>query len=197
MQAAHGVEGHDVGGRRLAEQDRNLAEERAAAEDGHVAAVGPDRDLAFQDDVEARAGQALAQDPVSLGEPDFFELVGDRFELRTRQVREQGQSPASSSVSSNHLGHGHPLGRDRIAAGGGPQLMRHMVQPAGPRSGQIRRRSFPFAGADLRLAQRPRRSLTRPAAPDQHPVTPGKPGQPHRRATRMALPPALCAESHN
>ena len=44
----------DVGDGRLAEQDRDLAEEVAAAERGALLAVDDDRGLAVEDDVERR-----------------------------------------------------------------------------------------------------------------------------------------------
>ena len=52
----------DVGAGRLAEEDRDLAEEVAAGERRPLLAVDDDRRLAVEDDVERRAGEALAED---------------------------------------------------------------------------------------------------------------------------------------
>ena len=76
--AAQRREGHDVGDRRLAEEDRDLAEELAPAEPGPLLAVDLDRAGAVEDDVEARAGEPLAEDPLALREPALLEGVGDR-----------------------------------------------------------------------------------------------------------------------
>ena len=58
-------EGHHVGHRRLAEQQRHLAEEVALAQARPVLAVDADGDLALQDDVEPGAGEALAEDALA------------------------------------------------------------------------------------------------------------------------------------
>ena len=82
----------DVRDRRLAEDDRDLAEELAAAEPGALRAVDDDRRLAIEDDVEAGPGEALAEDLVALGEDRLLEQVDDALELRTGQVGEQREA---------------------------------------------------------------------------------------------------------
>ena len=84
--------GHDVRDRRLAEDDRDLAEEVAPAETGTLRAVDDDRRLAFEDDEEPGAGQTLAQDLVALAEDGLFEQVDDALELRIGQVGEQAEA---------------------------------------------------------------------------------------------------------
>jgi CRP/FNR family cyclic AMP-dependent transcriptional regulator len=91
VQAPHRLKGNDIGRRRLTEQGRHLAEEIAATKDRRISAARADRDLAFQDDVEPGAGQAFAEDSLAFAEPNLFERVGGRVQLRTGQVREQGQ----------------------------------------------------------------------------------------------------------
>jgi hypothetical protein len=91
-EAAQPRGGGDVGRRRLAEEDRDLAEVVAAGERRAIVAVHDDPRLALEDDVEARAGDALADDALALGEPALLEAVGDTLELGGRQVREQGES---------------------------------------------------------------------------------------------------------
>ncbi len=83
-----------IGG--LAEEDRDLTEEVAARRDGP--ALSPSTttaDLAVEDHVEARPGEPLAEDLLALGVGDLLERVGDPFELRRRQVREQRRSRRS------------------------------------------------------------------------------------------------------
>ena len=63
----------DVGRRRLAQQDRDLAEEVAAPEGRALLAVDPDVRGAVEDHVEARPGQALAEDPLARREHDLVE----------------------------------------------------------------------------------------------------------------------------
>ena len=65
-EAAQRPDGHDVGDRRLAEEDRHLAEEVAATEPGALRPVDDDGRLAVEDHVEPGAGQALAEDPLAL-----------------------------------------------------------------------------------------------------------------------------------
>ena len=77
---------------RLAEQDRDLAEEVAAGQGGSLLAVDQDLRLAVEDHVEGRAGQALAEDAGALGEDLLLEDVGDPLELRRRQVGEQREA---------------------------------------------------------------------------------------------------------
>ncbi len=89
-QAAKRAQGNHVGGGGLAEQDGDLAEEVAPAEPGAILAVDPDRDVAVEDDVEARAAEPLAQDALTLREPGFVERVRDGLQLGPREVGEQG-----------------------------------------------------------------------------------------------------------
>jgi hypothetical protein len=90
-QAPHRAGGHDVRRRRLAEEDRDLAEEVATAQRGQVAAVDADRGLAVEDHVEVRAGEPLPEDPLALREHLLLERVGHRLELGAAEVGEQGQ----------------------------------------------------------------------------------------------------------
>ena len=94
-EAAQRPDGDHVGDRRLAEQDRNLAEEFAAAETGPFLAVDRDRRLALEDHVEPGARQALAEDPLALDEHRFLEGMGDALELRRGQVGEQCEARRS------------------------------------------------------------------------------------------------------
>ena len=82
----------DVGGGRLIEQNRQLAEEIAPRQLGPLLSVDSDRGLALEDDVEARAAEALPQDALPLVEPLLLERVGDGLELRSRQVPEQREA---------------------------------------------------------------------------------------------------------
>jgi hypothetical protein len=83
--------GDDVGAGRLAEEDRDLAEEVAAGEGGPLLAVDDDVRLAVEDHVERGAGEALAEDPRPGREHLLLEHVGDPVELGRRQIREQGE----------------------------------------------------------------------------------------------------------
>ena len=69
--------GHDVGRRRLAEQDADLAEEVAAGERRQLLAVGDDVRLAVEDHVEAGAGEALPQHARVLREERLLEAARD------------------------------------------------------------------------------------------------------------------------
>ena len=91
-QAAQRPGRHDVRDRRLAEDDRHLAEELAATEPRALRAVDDDRRLAVEDDVEPGAGEALAEDLLALGEDGLLEQVDDALELRFGQVGEQREA---------------------------------------------------------------------------------------------------------
>jgi hypothetical protein len=91
-ETAQGPSGHDVRDRRLPEDDRDLAEELTATESRTLCAVHHDGRLAIEDDVEARSGQALAQDLVAIGEDSLFEEVDDAFELWPAEVGEEREA---------------------------------------------------------------------------------------------------------
>ena len=91
-QAAQRPGGHDVRDGRLAEEDRHLAEELAAAQPGALRAVDDDGRLAIEDDVEPGAGEALAEDPLALPEDGLLEGVDDALELRRGQVGEEREA---------------------------------------------------------------------------------------------------------
>src|SRR5436190_1885699 len=82
----------DVRDGRLAEDDRHLAEELAATQSSPLGPVDDDGRLAIEDDVEARPGQALTEDLVTLAEDRLLEGVDDALELGLRQVREQREA---------------------------------------------------------------------------------------------------------
>lgn len=88
-QAAERAQGHDVGDRRLAQDDRHLAEEVAPGQSSTLGAIDDDRRFTVQDHVEARAGEALPEDAFTLGEHGFLERVHDARELRIGQIGEQ------------------------------------------------------------------------------------------------------------
>ena len=90
-EAAHGRDGDDVRGRRLAEQDRDLAEEVAAVELGALRPVDGDVRVALEDHVEAGRRQPLAEDALALREVHLLERARDPEELRRLQVPEQGE----------------------------------------------------------------------------------------------------------
>ena len=72
-----------------------------------------DRRLAVEDHVEAGAGQALAQDPLALGEDRLLEGVDDPGELRVGQVGEQGEAGdrVDQLLATDHGAHGARRGR--------------------------------------------------------------------------------------
>jgi hypothetical protein len=76
--------GDHVGHRRLAEKDGHLTEEIALAEPGALLAVDLDSDLAIEDHVEARAGEALPQDALAGGIRLLGHLVRHLLDLRPR-----------------------------------------------------------------------------------------------------------------
>ena len=89
----------DVGAGRLAEQDRDLAEEVAPGERRPLLAVDHDLGLAVEDDVERRPGQALAEDAGALREDLLLEHVGDPLELRAWSGRRTARSRRSGRRS--------------------------------------------------------------------------------------------------
>ena len=91
MQHPERADGHDVGDRRLREQERHLAEEVALAEVGPIVAVDADRDLAVEDDVEPGPGEALAQDALAGRERLLGQRVRHLVELRPAKVAEERQ----------------------------------------------------------------------------------------------------------
>ena len=99
-QAAQRSGRDDVGDRRLAEEDRDLAEEVAARQPGPLRAVDEDRRLAIEDDVEARAASGPGGGPVALGEGGLLEGVDDAFELRDDRSA-NSPKPAIASISSS------------------------------------------------------------------------------------------------
>ena len=113
-EAAQRSRGDDVGDRRLAEQDRDLAEEVAAGQARPLGPVDDDRRLAVEDDVEPGAAQALAEDPLALAEHGLVEGVGDALELRRRQVGEQ-REPGDRIDQFLATGHRGSLSRERSA----------------------------------------------------------------------------------
>ena len=88
-QAAQCVESDDVGDRRLAEQDRDLAEELAAPERRPLLPIDLDGASSVEDDVEGRTTETLSEDALAFGVPAFLERMGDLMELRRREVGEQ------------------------------------------------------------------------------------------------------------
>ena len=100
-----GPGGDDVGDGRLAQEDRDLAEEVAAGQPGAFRAVDDDGRLAIEDDVEPGAGEALAEDALALAEDRFLEGVDDAFELRRGQVGEQREP---GDRIDEFLATGHP-----------------------------------------------------------------------------------------
>ena len=77
---------------RLAEDDRDLAEELPAPEPRALRAVDHDRRLAVEDHVEPGPGEALAQDLLALGEDRLLEGVDDALQLGIGQVGEQREA---------------------------------------------------------------------------------------------------------
>ena len=75
----------------------------------------PGPSIALEDHVEAGAGQALAEDPLALREPALLEGVGDRLELRRREVREQREpgDRVDDLVRSRHRSASLEGARDR------------------------------------------------------------------------------------
>ena len=86
-----GVVATHIRDRRLAEDDRDLAEEVAPTQPGPFGPVDHDRRLALEDHVEPGAGEALAQDLVALAEHGLFEEVDDALQLWIGQVGEQAE----------------------------------------------------------------------------------------------------------
>ena len=70
-------------------EDRDLAEEVAAAEPRDLVAVAGDDRRAVEDHVEPAAGEPLAEHALPLRERLLLELVRDRLELGPRQVGEE------------------------------------------------------------------------------------------------------------
>ena len=116
-QAAQRPHGDHVGDRRLAEDDRDLAEELAAAEPRALGAVDHDGRLAVEDHVEPGPGEALAQDLLALGEDRLLEDVDDPGELRIGQVGEQREAGdrVDQFLSFGHGAHGARRGPSRKA----------------------------------------------------------------------------------
>ncbi len=79
----------DVRRRRALREDRDLAEEVAAAETRDLLPVELDDRRAVEDHVEAAAREPLAQDALTLRERLLVELVRDLLELGARQVGEE------------------------------------------------------------------------------------------------------------
>ena len=70
--------------------------------------VDDDGRLAIEDDVEARPRQALAEDPLALGEHGLLERVDDAGKLRIGQVGEQREAGdrIHQLLSTDHGSHG-------------------------------------------------------------------------------------------
>ena len=90
--AEHGRR-HHVRRRRLAGQRRDLAEELSASEPVPLLAVDLDPGLALEDDVEVPAAEAPPKHALTRGEDVLVVRVGDRLELRGREVGEQRELP--------------------------------------------------------------------------------------------------------
>ena len=106
----------DVGDRRLAEDDRDLAEELAAGQPGALGAVDDDRRLAVEDDVEpgARSGPGGGPARPRRRPP---RRRGGRCPRAAASVRSANSAkPAIASTSSSRSGHASHGARMRTAS---------------------------------------------------------------------------------
>src|SRR5207253_2581892 len=103
-EAAKRRRGDDIGDRHLAEQTGDLPEIIAGLQRAAVDTVHPDGGSAFEIDVEARAADALAQDPLSVAKEGLLEALRHLLELRTDQVREEreGRNGVDVVVTNRH-----------------------------------------------------------------------------------------------
>ena len=113
-QAAKECRRDHVGGRSVAGQRRDLAEEVSASEPSAFGLVDDHPRLTFEDDVEAAAAHALAEDTLPVGEHLLIDRVGDLLELRLREVCEQRQLRERVNDGSRLSGHGGRLVRGTL-----------------------------------------------------------------------------------
>src|SRR2546422_10900529 len=96
--------GDDVGDRHFAEQAGDLTEVIAGLQRAAVDPVHPDGRGPLQNDVEAGAADALPEDALAFAEEGLVEEVRHLLELRTVQVREEGEGRdgVDDVVSNRH-----------------------------------------------------------------------------------------------
>src|SRR5207248_5575292 len=88
----------------LAEQTRDFPEIIAGLQRAAVDTIDPDRRAALENDVEARAADALSEDPIPFAKEGLVEEVGYLLELRTIQVgkEREGRDSVDDVVSNRH-----------------------------------------------------------------------------------------------
>src|SRR5437868_7241152 len=112
-EAAKGRRGDDIGNRHLTKQAGNLTEIIAGLQRGAVDTIHPDGGGTLENDVEAGAADALTQDAFAIAKEGLVEEVRHFLELRTRQVREQGEGRdgVDDVVSNGHQAGSSAAGR--------------------------------------------------------------------------------------
>src|SRR2546423_6827391 len=103
-EAAQGLGGDDIRDGHLAQKAGDLAEEVARFQRAAIGAVQADRGGPFEDDVEARSADSLAQDPLTFAEEGLVKKVRDLLELRPGQVGKQreGRDRVDDVVANGH-----------------------------------------------------------------------------------------------
>ena len=91
-EAAEHRHSDDVRVRRLAGEERDLTEEVAGAEPGHLLVADHDGGVPVQDHVERGATQVLAEHALVLREHLLLEAMGDRLALCRGEVGEEREA---------------------------------------------------------------------------------------------------------
>src|SRR5580692_4451971 len=104
-QAAQWPPHDDIGGRRLSQQDGDLAEEAARSEGRPLLIVDNHADLAVDDDEKAHARRSLPQHPMALRKRLLVQFSREFAQLELGQVGEDAESSEPARQIADH-GHG-------------------------------------------------------------------------------------------